>query len=123
MSFALLLFLCSIYFYFKHKKFKENAIYTRGQIVDVVEKIIDSFGEKTTFFFPIISFTDNKGEKKKVESTVGEGLKSQVKIGDFVEVAYNRYNTDELIIKSNMKPWISIICGFISIIFLLIGIL
>lgn len=78
---------------------------------------------KRFIFFLYISFTDNKGKKRKVESTVGEGIKSKVKIGEFVDVAYNRYNPNELITKSNMKPWVSLICGFIALIFLLVGLL
>ncbi|WP_438426252.1 DUF3592 domain-containing protein [Aquimarina macrocephali] len=115
--------LLSTYLYLKYKRFKKNAIQAKGEVTGFTEKIIDSFGEKTLYYFPIIRFVDIKGNKHEVESDVGEGSLKKIIIGNTIRIVYNRNNPNEIITKENHNLILPIALFILFVIFLAIAVL
>ncbi len=110
-----------IFLYFKYVDLKKRAVFTKGKVVDIIERKIDSFGEKTVYYFPVISFTDMKGEKYEVSSETGEGSSKRIVVNDTVDIVYDRENPINILTKNNYNLLFPIIMFGMFVVFILIG--
>ncbi len=115
--------LLGIKLYLKHKSFKKHAVFSKGKVINIIEKQIDSFGEKTIYYFPVIAFKDNKGEKHEICSEIGEGSPNKIVIGKSIDIAYNSKNPENILTKNNNNLLFPILMFGLFIVFLGIGIM
>lgn len=115
--------LLGIKLYLSHKNFKKNAVFAKGEIINIVEKQIDSFGEKTIYYFPVIAFRDKKGEKHEICSEIGEGSPNKIAVGKSIDIVYNRQKPENVLTKSNNNLMFPILMFGLFILFLSIGLM
>jgi hypothetical protein len=114
-------FLLGIKLFLNYQDFKRKAVFAKGKVIDVVEKQIDSFGEKTIYYFPVITFNDYKGNNHKVCSEIGEGTPSKIIIGKPIDILYNREDPSDVLTKGNNNLLFPILMFGLFLIFLVIG--
>ncbi len=93
----------SVYLFLRHKKLKNNAIYTKGKILKTISKVTHSFGEKRTDYFPIISFTDVRGVKHELQADVGELDEKNILVDSYVDIIYQKDNPENFVTKDNFN--------------------
>ena len=92
----------SVYLFLRHKKLKNNAIYTKGKILKTISKVTHSFGEKRTDYFPIISFTDVRGVKHELQADVGELDEKNILVDSYVDIIYQKDNPENFVTKEEV---------------------
>jgi len=86
--FGLALFLAGFYLSNKYKEIKVNGIKTEGEIVSYEEETgMDTDGDYTTYYYPVIEFTNN-GKIVNQKYTTGTSLKPKKILPTKVELYY-----------------------------------
>ena len=119
---SLIQFGVGIYLYTKFHNLKKNGIYVKGRIIHLAKKNIESFGEKSMYYFPVFSFTDIIGEKHEVQYENG-AKQSKFRVGQVVDIIYNKHDPSEIALNNNSELIFPILLFGLSIIFFLIGVL
>ncbi|MFV0480931.1 MAG: DUF3592 domain-containing protein [Campylobacteraceae bacterium] len=116
--------LCAATFhqYTTSKDFLDNGLRAVGTVEGYETRTSkDSDGKSSTYYHPVVSFTDKSGEIVLFTSSLGTGSRSYA-INEKIEVLYHEANPENATINSFLSLWFStIILGIFSVIFLIIS--
>ncbi len=122
---ALLVF--AVLSYLNKKKFLKKAIVTKGEVYEIKETMSQSTDEDghtsySKVYYPMISFSTEKGEKVQFQSSMGSGNKRKYQVGQIVELLYDPDKPQKATLNKFFHKWFWVILfSFFSIIAFIAG--
>ncbi len=102
--------------------FLARAISTTGKVIRIEEDSISNDEDRSTFYYPVIEFTNSKRNPIQFKSNIGSSFPA-FKIGQQVKVLYNPQNLSSAKIATFIQVWLgAIILGVIGIGSTMVGI-
>jgi len=102
--------------------FLANSVKTEGKVINILKIESSSSNSKGSYnYSPEVSFTDNTGQEVTFKSSLSTSMPTY-KIGEKVNVIYNKDNPQEARINTFFQLWFGVlILSFMGTIFFLVG--